>query len=502
MAHPLNVTSSRFNRRALLRGVIGVAAASASPWRTAQAAPALASGGAKIELSDAAVSDLQKSIKGTVILPASPDYERARRVWSPVYDRKPALIANCTSLDDIKATLQFARKNDLLTAIRCGGHSSSGYSTVDGGLIMDISGFNGVEVDPAKKIARVKGGSFLGHLDRATAPHKLATTAGTVSHTGVGGLATGGGQGRLARKFGLTIDNFLEAEVLLADGRLVRANTKENPDLFWAVRGGGGNFGIVTEFVFQLHDFEQVISSFSYTFPVDKVKDTLKLYLEMCAAAPPELSLSANMRISDRGTVTAGISGNFLGPKAAAEKAVAALQVLGTPVAYRMDEMAYVRQQSVGDGPVLSDRFAYGRNSFFSKLDAKTIDMLVDEMMRAAVPRTSIRFAYQGGAISKVAASATAFAQRDGLFSCSVDVDWAAGVDPAPGIKHVRDFHKQFESLTTGGPYVNAIYDDPEDRIRQAYRGNYKRLVDIKTKVDPTNFFHMNANIKPKTQPV
>ena len=502
MSHALNITTSRFNRRSLMRGVLAVAAASASPLRFAHAAPAVSNKGAKVMLSEAAVADLQKSIKGNVILPESPDYERARKVWAPWIDRRPALIAKVTSTADIQASLQFAKSHDLLTAIRCGGHSNAGNGMCDGGMVIDLTAFNGVEVDPAKKIARVSGGALLGNLDRASAPHKLATTAGVVSHTGVGGLATGAGQGRLARMFGLTIDNNLGVEMALLDGRIVKANAKENPDLYWAIRGGGGNFGIVTQFEFQLHDYDGVITTFSYTYPAAKAKDVMKLYLDMNDAMPPQMTLGAGVRTSERGETTASFSGTYIGPKDAAERLLAPLKALGTPINTRVDQMEYVKLQSIADGSLLSDRFAYNKGGFFSKVDIKLCEAMVDFQTRTNVPRTGARFGQQGGAISKVAETATAFAQRDGIHQVSLDVDWMAnaGYDVAGGIKYIRDLWAMMEPQSTHGFYLNTINDDENpDRIRTTYRGNYARLQAIKAKYDPSNFLHLNPNIKPKT---
>jgi FAD/FMN-containing dehydrogenase len=500
MTHPLNITSRRLDRRMLLRGAIAVAAASASPWRTASAASAVNNAGAEIELTDANIADLQKSIQGTVILPSSSDYNEERRVWSPAFDRKPALIVKATSTKDVQAAVQFARAHDILTAVRCGGHSYAGFSMVDNGMVIDLKLFNGVTVDPTKKIAHVAGGALLGNLDRATAPHKLATTAGVVSHTGVGGLATGGGQGRLGRKFGLTCDNNLGVEMVLADGSIVRANAKENPDLYWAVRGGSGNFGIVTDFEFQLHEYDGIVTSLSYTFPAEKAKDLMKVFAEMSAKAPLELTLSGGLRTSDRGETACSLSGTFLGTKQAGEAAFAAVASLGAPINTRIDEMEYVKLQSIADGNVHSDRFGYGKYAFFRQLDPKFVDMVLDYVTRANTPRTAISFGTQGGMIAKVKENATAYANRDGIYQCGISTNWKAGEDATAGHKHVREVLAMIEPASTGGFYINELYDDTEERIRKSFRGNYARLVDIKTKVDPTNFFHLNPNIKPKTQ--
>ncbi len=498
MSHALNITSSRFNRRALLCGGVAVAAASASPLRTASALPAMSNPGARIELTDAHIADLQRSIKGTVILPSSPNYNDERRVWSPAFDKKPALIVKVTSTKDVQAAVQFARAHDILTAVRCGGHSYAGFSTVDDGMVIDLKPFNGVTVDPGRRTAHVAGGALLGNLDRATQPHRLATTAGVISHTGIGGLATGGGQGRLGRKFGLTIDSMLGVEMVLADGSIVRANAKENPDLYWAVRGGGGNFGIVTDFELQLHEYDGIITSLSYSFPGPKARDLMKVYAEMSAWAPLEMTVGGSLRTSDRGETTCTVSGTFLGTKQAGEAAFGAVASLGAPIATRVEQMDYVTLQSSADGGPHSDRFGYSRYAYLRQLDPKAVDTALDYVMRANTPRTSISFGLQGGTIAKVKEPDTAFADRDGIYQCAVATNWGAGEDPTAGKKHVRALWAMIDPMGTGGFYINELYDDPEDRIRKSFRANYARLVDIKTKVDPTNFFHLNPNIKPK----
>ncbi|MBM3512578.1 MAG: FAD-binding oxidoreductase [Alphaproteobacteria bacterium] len=499
MGHALNITSSRFDRRALLRGGFAVAAASASAMSPASARAAVNKSGAKISLTDAHIAELQKSIKGTVILPSAANYDYERRVWSPSFDKKPALLVKVTSTKDVQAAVQFARAHDILTAVRCGGHSYAGHSTVDDGLVIDLKPFNGVTVDPARKTAHVAGGALLGNLDRATQPHKLATTAGVVSHTGVGGLATGGGQGRLGRKFGLTIDNNVGVEMVLADGSIVRANATENPDLHWAVRGGGGNFGIVTDFEFRLHEYDGVITSLSYTYPGSKAKDLYKVYAELSASAPLELTANGGLRTSDRGEHTCSISGTFLGAKQAGEAAFKAVAALGAPIATRIDQMDYVTLQSAADGGIHSDSFGYSRYTYLRQLDPNLVDMVLDYVTRAKTPRTSISIGMQGGVIAKVAETATAFADRDGIYQCAVATSWEAGQDPTAGQNHVRELWAMIDPMSTGGFYVNEVFDDPEDRVRKAYRGNFARLVDIKTKVDPTNFFHLNPNIRPRT---
>ena len=482
----------------VLRGAIAIAAASTFPLRRGYAGEAMGSAGEKMMLSDTAVADLQKSIKGPVILPSSPEYEMARRVWSPAIDRRPALIAKCTSVADIQATVQFARSNNILTAVRCGGHSYNGDSMADKGLVIDLTPLNGLEVDTAKKVAFVNGGAMLGELDSATVPHGLATTNGTVSHTGIGGLATGIGQGRLARRLGYTIDNIRGVEVVTPDGRLVRANAKENPDLYWAIRGGSGNFGIVTKFEMQLHEFDPNLATFGFTFPLAKAKDVMNLYFELSDKVPNDMSLSCGLATAENGETTVSLNGNHLGSLESAQKIIAAIDKLGEPLRKRFDTVEYVKVQSQGDGPLLSTRTLYMKSGFFSHVDSKLADVVVDRMTKAPMPRTSVRFGLQGGAANKIPSTATAFPYRDVLHQCASDGIWAEPKDGPALRKHADETWALLAPMTNGGFYVNYYVDPSDADIRRAFKGNYERLVEVKTKYDPTNFFHLNPNIKPR----
>jgi len=496
----LLIVNTRIDRRALLRGVAAVAAVSSVPWRQSFALDALSSGGHPVALSEAALADLQKSIQGQVILPSSAQYDSARRVWNPRIDGRPALIAMCSSVADVQATVQFARSHDLLTAVRCGGHSYAGFSMPNGGLVIDLSSINGVEVDPTKQRAWVDGGARLGNLDRATAPHGLATTAGVVSHTGVGGLATVCGQGRLARKHGYTIDNIRALELVTAEGRLVRANSTENPDLFWAVRGGSGNFGIVTKFEFELYELDPSVTSFSYVYGLDQAKAMMDLYFELSEHVPNEMSLSAGLNTSDKGETTASISGTYLGTPEAAEKLLAPLAPLGTPARKRLDAIDYVKLQSIADGTSLfSPRAVYYRSGYFNHVDSRLTTVFVDYVTKSARPGTSIRFSQQGGVAGKVPTHATAFADRDALHQCAVDVEWTGPNDEAQQRKYADDSWAVLAPMSDGSFYLNFATDLSDAEVRRTFRGNYPRLVDVKTKYDPKNFFHLNPNIKPRS---
>ena len=485
-------------RRSLLRGVIGVAAATTFPLRWTHAGEALDSTGEKVMLRDSDLAELQKSIAGSVILPSSGNYEDARRLWNPAINHYPALIAKCTSLDDMQAALQFARSHNVLTAIRGGGHNYGGTGMADGGMTIDISGFKGVEVDPSKKAVWVKGGSLLQDMDRATVPLGLATTAGVVSHTGVGGLATGLGQGRMARKLGYTIDNIRGVEVMTPDGQRLRANAMENSELYWGIRGGGGNFGIVTKFELQLHEIDPNVMTFSYTYPIAKAAEALKTLFELGAHVPNEMSLGGGISTNGEGVTTASISATHIGSPESAKKIIGnSLDHLGEPVGTRFGGIDYLRLQGIADGTLLSTRSVYNKSGFFNHVDDRIAEAIADYGSKHTMPGTQIRISQQGGLGNTVARDATAFPHRDTVFQCTVDVNWTDPKDAPKYKKFANDAWHELRPLTTGGFYVNTAIDPSEAEVRRAYAENYERLVKLKDTYDPTNFLHLNVNIKP-----
>ena len=488
------------DRRALLRGALAVTAATAMPLRRGHAGEILSNTGETVVLGESDIKDLQRSLAGAVILPESQTYDAERRLWNPAIDHRPAIIAKCTSLDDIHAAFQFARSHNLLTAIRCGGHNYDGTGMSDGGITLDLSPYRGVEVDKAKMRAYVKGGSILRNLDEATIPLGVTTTAGVVSHTGVGGLATGIGQGRLARLLGYAIDNNRGVTVLTADGRSLSANASENSDLFWAVRGGGGNFGIVTEFQFQLYDFDPNITSFSFTYPVAKAADAFKVLFELGEWVPNEISLSAGVRTSHDGVTTSTFDGTYNGSPEAARKILDPyLAQLGEPVRTRFDSVDYLWLQGIADGDLLSKSAVYYRSGFFNRVDEKIADAVADYATKHTHPGAKIQFGHQAGKTAELAWDATAYPYRDTLYQCTVDTSWA---NPKDGPAHRTFCDEAWDAIrpmSTGGFYVNLAIGPSEADIRDAYGPNYARLVELKNRYDPTNFFRTNVNVKPTT---
>ena len=486
-------------RRDFLTTALTVTAASTFPEGIGFAAdfPAVAGSGDKISLSEKAVLDFQKNIRGQVILPSNPDYDTARKIWNGSFDRRPALVARCADVGDVVSAVQFARTNNILLAVRGGGHSYSGLSATDGGMVIDLSMLQKTEVDPGSRICRLQGGGLLGNLDRAAAEHRLATTAGFVSHTGVGGLATGGGHGRLMKKFGLTVDNVRGVEIVTADGMVRKANANENPDLYWAVRGGGGNFGIVTDFEFQLHPMDPMITSFSFAFPIDVAMDVMTFYFEWDTESPDEATTSVGLRRSAQGEASVSISGAFIGTPAEAETALAKLIKYGNPTTKRITATNYVAVQAAADKFYAHGRNYYSKSGFFNKVDPQLPVVMLDYFMKNPMPKGSISAASHGGAAGRVPENATAYAHRDAKYEIGVGADWDDPAESTKWLKYSRDYWAVVAPFSTGF-YINQTTDEGTDAIRKNYRGNYDRLVEIKTKYDPTNFFHLNANIRPK----
>ncbi len=486
------------DRRSLIRGALAVTTATALPMRRGHASEVLASTGEMVVLSDGDLMDLQRSIAGPVIVPSSGNYDAERRLWNPAIDHRPAIIAKCTTLDDIHAALQFAHSHNLLTAIRCGGHNYDGTGMSDGGITLDLSPYRGVEVDQSKKIAYVKGGSILRNLDEATIPHGLATTAGVVSHTGVGGLATGIGQGRLARLLGYAIDNNRGVNVLTTDGRSLHADANENSDLYWGVRGGGGNFGIVTEFQFQLYDFDPLITSFSFSYPVSKAAEAIKILFELGERVPNEMSLSAGVRTSRDGVTTTSFTGTFNGSPEAARKILDPyLGRLGEPIRTRFDGVDYLWLQGIADGDLLSKSAVYYRSGFFNRVDDKIADAVAEYATKHTHPGGKIQFGHQAGKTAELASDATAYPYRDTLYQCAADISWADPKDGPACRKYCDDAWDAIGPMSTGGFYVNLAIGPSEADVRNAYGPNYARLAELKNKYDPTNLFRTNVNIKP-----
>ena len=451
----------------------------------------------EILLQRSAVQELSDSIRGNVLLPAGEAYDDARLLLNAAYNQYPALVVQPYSSADVSTAVQFAAENRLLTAVKCGGHAFAGTSSCDMGIQIDLSKMRWVRVDPQRRRAWISGGSLLGELDFETMSHGLATTAGSVSHTGVGGLTLGGGFGRLGRKFGLSIDNVLSMDVVTADGQLRRASATENPDLYWALRGGGGNFGVVTAFEFQLHEQDRQVISGSYSFPWKEAQQVLEFGAEYAAQAPDELSVSMFIgAFPPEAKPIVSISVVYSGDPDKADALFAPIEKAGTVIRNSVKTWDYVALQKSGDFDDPRANGAHMASGFVHSLNGEVFRDVLGSFEPNPHRATWVIFTHGGGAIGRVAPEATAFVHRDKLHSILSLVGWKAGQDPAADIAYNRQAHQAWKHHTDGF-YTNDLADETQAEINSTYGANHARLVEVKNKYDPANLFNLNANIRP-----
>lgn len=455
--------------------------------------------GREITLRGADIRDFAARLRGQVLLAGDNGYDEARRILNPSFDKHPALIAHPTGAAGVQTAVDFARDHNLLVAVKCGGHSHSGQSTCDRGMLIDLSHFREVRVDPGKRRAWVAGGTLLGQVDKESMAHGLVTPLGTVSHTGVGGLTLGGGFGRLARRFGMAIDNLASVQVVTADGKLRRASASENADLFWGVRGGSGNFGIVTEFEFRLHPLQREVIAGTLRFPLTKARDMFSMYADYAPDASDELYFDPILAIPPGGAPGfATLAVCYCGNQQNAERALAPIRKLGTPESDSIKAVDYVVVQRANDVTDARAIGSYLKGGFISQMPSQLISTLVDGFEGHPGRMTMLFFQHCGGAVGRVADAATAFAHRYALANMMTMVGWRHGVDePAEHMEATRKYWTTLEPFTRGF-YVN---DMPREAtasdINANYRGNYQRLAALKRKFDPTNLFRLNANVQP-----
>lgn len=459
-------------------------------------------------LDELAVRVFAARLNGVVILPDDPGYDAARRVWNGMIDRRPAVIVRCVGVEDVRAAVGFAREHDLPVAVRGGGHNVAGFGTCDGGLVIDLSLMKGVAVDPEARTARVEAGCLLSDLDRATQVYGLAVPAGQISHTGIAGLTLGGGMGWLMRQHGLTIDNLLAVELVSAEGEPLRASEAENADLFWAVRGGGGNFGVVVAFEYRLHRVGPTVLGGLLVYPIAQARAVLRHARGVMAAATDELGLVALVTTAPpvapfpealwgRPVLALGLC--FAGKVAAGERVVAPLRAFGAPAIDLVGPMPYVALQAMSDPAAPHGRHYRTKAGYLADLPDEAIDAFLD---RAAVPTSPfavVELQAMGGAVGRVPEGATAFAHRDAAWMFNAIGAWPAA-DPEAE-RHIGWARRVAEALapwSTGGVYVNTLGEEGADRVRAAYRpATYARLAAIKSKYDPGNVFRLNQNILP-----
>ncbi|HKU16327.1 MAG TPA: FAD-binding oxidoreductase [Steroidobacteraceae bacterium] len=493
------VQSSLWVTAALSISAIKPSYAVVRPGKVADVA-AVTGDGRQITLRGADIQDLAAKLHGQLLLAGDDGYDSARRILNPSFDKHPALIVQPKDVPDIQAAVSFARANSLLVAVKCGGHSHSGQSTCDRGMQIDLSTYRAVSVDPKARRASVTGGSLLGSVDKATAPHELVTPLGTVSHTGVGGLTLGGGFGRLARRFGMAIDNLESVDVVTADGKLLHASASDNPDLFWAARGGSGNFGVVTNFEFRLHPMQRQVVAGKVMYPIEKARDVLTMWSEYAPAAPDELYMDPTLVLppgNAPGAIMLEVC--YSGSQAEAERALAPIRKVGTPANDSIKAMEYVQVQRVNDTTDTRAIASYLKGGFIGKIPGELVTAIVDGIHGDPRRTTLLFFQHCGGASSRVADAATAFAHRYAIANMMAVSAWPAGgkEDPAPHIEETRRYWKTLEPFTRGF-YVNDVAREVTAKeLNENYRGNYERLVGLKMKYDPTNLFRLNANVTP-----
>ena len=453
--------------------------------------------GTQLTLEQSAVKELADSLRGQMLLPGQEGYEVARRVLNPVIDKHPALVVRPSGPADIMNAVSFARERDLLIAVKCGGHSFSGKSTCDGGMQIDLSSFRSARVDVGSKTAYVAGGSLLGELDHEAMSHGLVTTAGTVSHTGVGGLTLGGGFGRLARKYGLALDNVTGFDLVTADGKLVHASADEHPDLYWALRGGGGNFGVVTSFEFRLHPHTRTVVGGDVVFPMKDLPGVLSFYADYVKSAPDELYLDffCASELGEEDGIC-GIHACYSGPESEAEKVLAPIQKAGSVINNGIAATDYVAIQSSWDNTDPRHTASYLKSGFINEVPDKLVSLIAQNFKAFNERGTTMFFQHSGGAIGRVPSDATAFAHRKSIANLFAVVEWPLGESRESHVKYIKEYWKDFEPFTDGW-YTNEVDDHAAATVNRNYQGNYERLVKVKNSYDPTNLFRLNANVEP-----
>jgi FAD/FMN-containing dehydrogenase len=455
------------------------------------------SAGTDASLEAAAIECFGKRLRGQLVLPDDGGYEAASRVWNGMVDRKPAIIVRCAAATDVVEAVDFARDHGLLVSVRCGGHNVAGSAVCDGGLMVDLSGMEGVRVDPERRTARAEAGLVLGEFDAATQAFGLATTMGVNSDTGIGGLTLGGGFGKLGRKHGLACDNLVGADVVLADGRSLRASATENTDLFWGLRGGGGNFGIVTAFEYRLHPVGPTVLAGTLVYDYEQARDALRFYYDFSSNAPDGLSADAALVTTPSGQQLFGISVCYSGPLDEGERVVRPLRAYGAPLQDTIARVPYLQVQSAADSTFPRGRRYYWKAQFLREITDGAIDTLLTAYATAPSVMALAVLQQVGGAIGRVPTSETAYAQRSASYDCFPISIWEDPADDEANIRWARELWTAMRPFSTGGVYVNNLGDEGEDRVRAAYGDNYERLVAVKTRYDPANFFRLNQNIKP-----
>jgi FAD/FMN-containing dehydrogenase len=460
---------------------------------------------------EATITDVERLpglVHGPVIGPGDEGYDAARRIWNGAIDRRPACIVRCAGVADVVAAVSFARERDLQVAVRSGGHGVGGHALCDGGLVIDLSPMKGIRVDPVARTARAEAGVLWGELDRETQLFGLATVGGIVTHTGIAGLTLGGGIGWLMRKYGATVDNLVSADVVTAEGKLVSASEEENPDLFWGIRGGGGNFGIVTSFEYRLHPVGPSVLAGPIFHPLADAPDVLRFYREFIADAPDELTTIFNLRVAPplpflpedvHGKPIVMVGACYAGSPEDGAEVVRPLKQFGRPIVDLLESKPYTALQSMFDPSVPHGWHYYWKSVELPPLTDSAIETLVEHASAQTSPKSYCIVFQLGGALGRVGEGETAFSQRGAGHNVNINAVWTE--DDPEADRHIgwaRGFFDAMQPHAADRVYLNFLGDEGADRVRQAYgTGIYERLVQLKRAYDPTNFFRLNQNIAP-----
>jgi len=457
-------------------------------------------------LQEAQIDEFQAHFRGEVLVPGDASYDEVRQIWNAMIDRRPALIARCGSPADVVQAVKFARTHDLLVSIRGGGHNIAGNAVCDDGLMIDLSPMKGVQVDPQARRAMVEPGCTLADFDAAAQAHGLATPVGINSTTGVAGLTLGGGFGWLSRKYGMTIDNLLSAEVVTADGKQVHASETENSDLFWGLRGGGGNFGVVTRFDFRLHPVGPDLLTGLIVFPFDQAKSVLTKFARFTETMPDDLNVWMVTRKAPplpflpeavHGKEIVVLAVCYAGDPAEGAKLIAPLRGFGTAHGEHIGVQPYTAWQQAFDPLLTPGARNYWKSHNFATLGEGAIDTIIEYAGKLPSPQCEIFIGTIGGQTARVAPEAMAYSSRDARYVMNVHGRWESAADDERGIAWAREFFAKAQPFASRGAYINFLTEEESDRIAFAYGATYQRLVEIKKKYDPTNLFRMNQNIKP-----
>ena len=448
-------------------------------------------------LGEATLQELRASLRGDLIRPGDPGYDNARAVWNGMIDKRPALIVRCVDADDVVRAVQFARSHDLLVAVRGGGHNVAGTAMCDDGLVVDLSRMKGLRVDPIARTARAEPGLTLNEFIRGTEEHGLVTPVGTISGTGIAGLTLGGGLGWLMRSCGLTCDNLRSATVVTADAQVLTASPEENADLFWALRGGGGNFGVVTTFEYALHPVGPIVLGGLIAYPFPAAGPVLRAAREYLATAPDELMITAAFLTTPDGHPALGLALCYNGDPAAGARVTAPLRRFGPVAREQIGPLPYTAVQTMLDDAAPHGRRYYGKAGLLASLTDPAIEIMAEHFAQVPSPQSLVLLVQMGGAVARVQPTATAFVHRQAAFAFTILSIWEDPAEDTANIAWARRFWEDLQPFTNRGVYVNELGDEGEERVHAAYGPAYPRLAALKGRYDPTNVFRLNQNIRP-----